>query len=231
MDPQTMTVDVGGTVTFTWSAYHNVYQSAYHDVYQSANEADYDACVKTGGTMRADATNTNSYQHTFTAPGTFYFICSVGGHCRDGQKIAVTVTAATTPSNSPPAVPPLPGSGGQTRGPPAPFPGMDQENLQIGGSGGVTTGVGVAVPLILIAAGAAGVCYWRKRKRALPPPTTPATTSTKAEAGRPSMLRKSTYKRFDEDGTPSQLVELEMGESGGMAPPPPPPPQGPPPAM
>ena len=43
MAPQTMTVTVGDVVTFTWLFVHNVYLSA--------SEADYNACVRTGGLL------------------------------------------------------------------------------------------------------------------------------------------------------------------------------------
>ena len=86
MAPQTMTVTVGDSVTFTWQYHHNVYLSS--------SAADYNACVRTGGTMLADNTVT-SYQHTFSSAGTFYFICEVQGHCNAGQKIAITASSAS----------------------------------------------------------------------------------------------------------------------------------------
>ena len=98
MAPQTMTVTVGDSVTFTWQYHHNVYLSS--------SAADYNACVRTGGTMLADHTVT-SYQHTFSSAGTFYFICEVSGHCSADQKIAITATAPSPPP-APPKVEPEP---------------------------------------------------------------------------------------------------------------------------
>ncbi|CAA6675665.1 unnamed protein product [Spirodela intermedia] len=43
--------------------------------------------------------------------GTRYFICGVNGHCSAGQKMALTVAAASTPSGTPP---PPPSSGAPT---------------------------------------------------------------------------------------------------------------------
>ena len=90
--PQTLSVAVGDTVTFSWSFSHNVYLSA--------SQADYNSCATTGGTMLA-TTSVNTYQHTFSSAGTFYFICEVSGHCSADQKIAITATAP-----SPPPAPP-----------------------------------------------------------------------------------------------------------------------------
>ena len=93
MAPQTMTVTVGDVVTFTWLFVHNVYLSA--------NEADYNGCERSGGTMLADNTVT-TYQHTFSSAGTFYFICEIPGHCNAGQKIAITAQWTIAPPSPTP---------------------------------------------------------------------------------------------------------------------------------
>ena len=95
--PQTLSVAVGDTVTFSWSFSHNVYLSA--------SQADYNSCVTTGGTMLA-TTSVNSYQHTFSSAGTFYFICEFVGHCLAGQKIAITAQWTIAPPSPPNALPP-----------------------------------------------------------------------------------------------------------------------------
>ena len=88
--PQTATATVGDTVTFTWTE-----SAKYHNIYKNANQADYDACAKTGGTMEAADATSGTWAWTPDAAGTFYFICEVGSHCSSsGQKVAVTVSAA-----------------------------------------------------------------------------------------------------------------------------------------
>ena len=97
MNPQTLNIYAGGTVTLLWPG-------QVHHVYQSASQSDFAACATSGGTMLA-STGVNTYSHTFTTVGTFYFICTVGSHCNQGQKIAITVTAGAFP---PPPLPPPP---------------------------------------------------------------------------------------------------------------------------
>ena len=99
MNPQTLTIAPGDSVTFQWTGTHNVYQSA--------NVADYNGCVLTGGAMLAN-TNVNSYQNTFTGEGTFYFICAIQGHCNSNQKIAITVSSASLAASPPPPPPAIP---------------------------------------------------------------------------------------------------------------------------
>ena len=122
MSPQTLSLTTGDTLVLTWSY--------VHDVYQSASQADFDACVTTGGTTLAPVSDSSgaSYRHTFTAPGTYFWICTVSGHCLAGQKLAITVSSGSIvstpppPSPPPPTFPPQVPEGYPTRPPPPPSP-------------------------------------------------------------------------------------------------------------
>lgn len=81
--PQAMYVKKGTEVTFEWTG--------NHDVKKMANKADYDSCATTSGTVGAPATNGGTWKTTLNTIGTHYFICSVGTHCANGQKVAITV--------------------------------------------------------------------------------------------------------------------------------------------
>jgi len=83
MNPQEIIVTKGSEVTFEWTG--------NHDVYKSNSKADFDSCTKTGGTQEGPAANGGSWKQTLITIGTHYYICSVGGHCAAGQKVAVTV--------------------------------------------------------------------------------------------------------------------------------------------
>ena len=99
MSPQTMSVNVGDTVVFTWGGNHNVWLTS---------QSEFDQCR--GGSEIA-GTDVNTYRWSASSAGTFYFICEVGGHCDAGQKIAITVATAsppTPPLPPPPAAPPPP---------------------------------------------------------------------------------------------------------------------------
>eukprot|EP00854_Cymbomonas_tetramitiformis_P003472 gene3472-4361_t len=83
MDPQEVLVNVGDTVTLSWSGTHSVSSIL--------NEADYADCVfsSEGSVLVAD-TSVNEYSQTFSAAGSFYFACDVSSHCSAGQKLTVT---------------------------------------------------------------------------------------------------------------------------------------------
>ncbi|KAF3453723.1 hypothetical protein FNV43_RR04164 [Rhamnella rubrinervis] len=69
----------------------------------------YDNCEKP-----SDIKLSSSGNVSLTATGSKYFICTVGDHCSQGQKLAINVTSSTpsTPStpSSPPPPPPPPSS-------------------------------------------------------------------------------------------------------------------------
>ena len=108
------------------------------------------------------------------------------------------------------------------------------ENTLAASSNGVAVGLGVAVPLVLLIAAAATVFYKRRLRAGAvkeeEPKATPTTTTTTGDAGgrksMPSYMRRSTYKRFQEEDEdrPSMRVELEMSELVETAKQPPPPP-------
>ena len=92
MDPQTLSVPAGTTVTFTWSG-------VVHDVYEMSDATAFDNC---------------DFGHNpplgYSAPvsvgpeagGTKYYGCKLTGHCYDGQKIAITwIPEANAPTPKP----------------------------------------------------------------------------------------------------------------------------------
>ncbi|KAK3286565.1 hypothetical protein CYMTET_5884 [Cymbomonas tetramitiformis] len=101
MDPQEVLVNVGDTVTLSWSGTHSVSSIL--------NEADYADCVfsSEGSVLVAD-TSVNEYSQTFSAAGSFYFACDVSSHCSAGQKLTVTVlelVSTPAPTNAPTKAP------------------------------------------------------------------------------------------------------------------------------
>ena len=100
MTVQAANVLTNTSVTFSWSGWHNVYQSA--------SKADFDSCVRTGGTLLTAAGLDGTYTTTLVDPGTYYYICEVPGHCGAGQKIAITVVGSLPSPSLPPLPPPPP---------------------------------------------------------------------------------------------------------------------------
>jgi len=89
MDPQTLTVAAGSTVTFTWSSTHNVYEVS--------DATAFDDCDKSGTELASELVQIVDVAAPDT-PKTRYFVCTVGMHCVSGQKIAITWAAAPTPA-------------------------------------------------------------------------------------------------------------------------------------
>ncbi|CAA7407449.1 unnamed protein product [Spirodela intermedia] len=94
------TFAVGDSLVFNFN-------TGAHDVLE-VTRANYDACTTSNPIMTH---NTGPATVELTAAGTRYFICGVNGHCSAGQKMALTVAAASTPSGTPP---PPPSSGAPT---------------------------------------------------------------------------------------------------------------------
>ncbi|XP_051220637.1 early nodulin-like protein 14 [Lolium perenne] len=95
----------GDTLTFKYSAYHNVVE---------VTADDYEAC-STANPVSFD--NSGLTTVALTAPGKRYFICGGPGHCQNGMKVEVDVADRPAPAapSSPPQLPPSPL-------PPAPAP-------------------------------------------------------------------------------------------------------------
>ena len=79
------TAKVGSDVKFSWKGYHNVWQFR--------TKAGFDACDFSKATELA-GNDKNPFIYKASAPGTYYFGCEVGSgfHCKDSQKLALTVT-------------------------------------------------------------------------------------------------------------------------------------------
>jgi len=67
-----------------------------HDVSELFTQTAYDTCNVTGATLLAPG-GTPNFSIPFSTPGTYYYVCSVGGggHCGAGMKVRVNVTAAS----------------------------------------------------------------------------------------------------------------------------------------
>nr|XP_043626554.1 cucumber peeling cupredoxin-like [Erigeron canadensis] len=93
------TFSVGDTLLFNFA-------TGAHTVAEVAQAA-YGPCTNTNP---INLVSTGPARLTLNAPGTHYYICTVGTHCQIGQKLAINVSAASpTPSPvSPPTVAPTP---------------------------------------------------------------------------------------------------------------------------
>ncbi|KAM5547945.1 blue copper protein [Rosa sericea] len=108
----------GGAVAYsTWSSNNTfkagdilvfTFASGQHDVAEVTKEA-FDACNATAPI----SLKTDSPANLTLTSGEHYYICTFGGHCSAGQKLAVNVTGTTSspspaPSISPPTSSPAP---------------------------------------------------------------------------------------------------------------------------
>ena len=83
----TLTLAAGQTATFTWED--------NHDVWEFKDEASYNACNFAGAVEKASTSvKTVDISPGTTTAQTRYYGCSVGSHCDDGQKIAISWTDA-----------------------------------------------------------------------------------------------------------------------------------------
>lgn len=84
-----LTVTTSDRLIFNWN---NI-----HDVVSLESEEAYNGCSFANGELY-DTTVQGPFSYQVIVddlePGTYYFACSIGGHCFAGQKIAVTVTSA-----------------------------------------------------------------------------------------------------------------------------------------
>ena len=73
-----------------------------HTVDELPSEADYTAC-SFGGAVSSDSSGSTAF--TFDKAGTRYFACATGSHCAGGQKVAITVSGASSQTPATPAAP------------------------------------------------------------------------------------------------------------------------------
>ncbi|KAF5459177.1 hypothetical protein F2P56_023155 [Juglans regia] len=86
---------VGDILEFKWTATHDVLE---------VTKTEYDDCTKTNG----EPMSTSPVSVTLTNTTSRYFICTVGPHCTNGQKLAVTSVAETNSTTTPKTSPPSP---------------------------------------------------------------------------------------------------------------------------
>ena len=88
-DPKTLTVDADADVAFEWSGGHDVWL---------LDEDGYEGCAFSGGSYLGGSSGVVAAGPA--AGETLYFSCSVGSHCSQGQKIAITGAAADDDADS-----------------------------------------------------------------------------------------------------------------------------------
>ena len=88
-DPKTLTVDADADVAFEWSGGHDVWL---------LDEDGYEGCAFSGGSYLGGSSGVVAAGPA--AGETLYFSCSVGSHCCQGQKIAITGAAADDDADS-----------------------------------------------------------------------------------------------------------------------------------
>lgn len=148
--PSSVSVNVGDSVTFSWVS--------THDVYVSASKSDFDACTLTGGTAASGVTNGGTHAITYSTAGTYYYICTVGSHCTDGQKLTVIVTSPGPPAASPSPGPPptnLPIAAPPMASAPAPPTSSTSSACDGGCIGGIVGGCFVPVLMLVLWLGGA----------------------------------------------------------------------------
>ncbi|KAI4329342.1 hypothetical protein L6164_021616 [Bauhinia variegata] len=74
------------------------FQTNAHDVLEVQKES-YDSC--SSDKPIGSAFNTGPANITLSSAGEHYYICSVGQHCQNGQKLAITVSASPGPTSAP----------------------------------------------------------------------------------------------------------------------------------
>jgi len=91
MDSNTITANVGDTLTFTWSG------TGTHDVYKMASADALANCDFAGAPLvtGCDRAETGNCEFSVTELPV-YFACQVGGHCGAGQKLTVNEAACPT---------------------------------------------------------------------------------------------------------------------------------------
>eukprot|EP00884_Botryococcus_braunii_P007965 jgi/Botrbrau1/1716/Bobra.116_2s0058.1 len=80
------TATVGDTVNFTWTGTHDL------RMFDGAATCEGD---ENGGTVLSPVSSPGRGTYTFTAPGVYTFLCTVGNHCQRGQIVTYTVAAAS----------------------------------------------------------------------------------------------------------------------------------------
>ncbi|BFG40121.1 hypothetical protein CerSpe_263950 [Prunus speciosa] len=88
------TFQIGDGLVFRWTGNHNVGKVASKEEYYNCT----DPGGASGSVVRIEINSTD----------TLYFICTVGDHCKLGQKVTITVGSAANNSSAPPPSPPPP---------------------------------------------------------------------------------------------------------------------------
>ena len=115
------TVEVGTRLVFKYSSGHNLWQMPSQSAYDSC---DFSGANELAGKNHGGGTSgqeANLYQMMTITEGTLWFACEVPSHCNSGQKVAITVTAASNAGDTASASPPPPAeSAAEAASPPPP---------------------------------------------------------------------------------------------------------------
>ncbi|KAF8380595.1 hypothetical protein HHK36_028083 [Tetracentron sinense] len=108
----TQTFSVGDRLVFTYGGSHSV---------DLVSKSDYDTCATSNVMASYSDGNTTI---TLNSTGSIYFLCPKSGHCGQGMKLAILVTASNTPSTTtsspPPPKSPTTNTATNTTSPPPP---------------------------------------------------------------------------------------------------------------
>ncbi len=88
VEPQTLKIGVGATISFSWNG--------YHDVYEFATVAAFDLCNFDEAVLLSDSSSTFELKIDQNLTVARYFGCSRPGHCANGQKLKLIVEDKTT---------------------------------------------------------------------------------------------------------------------------------------
>ena len=113
MDPNTLSVAAGTTVTFAWNNTHNVYEVPDVTAYDACDDETDATQITLMSVQTVDVAAPD-------APTTRYYVCAVNDHCEEGQKVAITWAAAPMPApvfSPTPAPTPALTTGAPTLGP------------------------------------------------------------------------------------------------------------------
>ena len=95
-NPAVDTVAAGGTVTWTWATT----EALPHSVQSTGSPSFTSSGILSGAG--------NTYQFTFTAPGTYQYDCAVHGQLMTGRIVVQAAAAAPSMTPATPATPPSP---------------------------------------------------------------------------------------------------------------------------
>lgn len=77
--PASISIAVGDTVNWGWAA-----ESGQHDVRQTSDAKSCEQLAAGSFLFGSEEMSSGNYTFKFDKAGTYYYICTIGGHCRGG---------------------------------------------------------------------------------------------------------------------------------------------------